>query len=879
MNNTGYDENDNDRFKCPECDFKSSSENYIIEHSAMHECQNNVTDSLLDIIENDSMEIETAVGFLSKFISINEIESCSRFKDRPDIITCDSNIDNEYKHIDIAENTQDNLNMKKTVVACVKREYVPDINCHESYLFEEIFTDETYYENENGNKKLKVENIQIEHTFIPDNRKKTIEACIKREYVPDINDHDNNHVVKTESYLFEEISTDETYHENENNKLNIQIEHNYSQSLTPWEITSARTPHMEIEVDNTGIYIPPGWNRKLYMKTGLYNGHRIKYDCCYYTELGKKIRRKENALHYRIRNPSAIEKLDIEKLNFSTHQRMNIDQPNLAKLEVDVDNTGIYIPDGWQRKINMSKNPNAEIKYRIIYISTEGKRFWCKPEVYLHIFRSNRIKDKYIDLEKMNFTVTQSCLNEKECKYKTNKIKNMPILDNTGVYIPEGWQRILNAKKSSNGRKYCCINYITPEGKVMQMKSMVYTYLSQSDKLEDKYIDVEKMTFSVRSARLPVLDNTGIYIPDGWQRKLYKNIHSTERNKVSIFYVTPEGKKLWSKQKTNRYLSNPDRLAEKHIHVAKFDFSMGIKFSRTRRYHNNTEKDKVFGYLFDVRKIIHKTSTKSLYLCRLCKNINKFKSNANIHINEHIQRIHNELTACNSLPNRYDYFVCTECHGKIMRSKDIQTHLLSHNSEQISSNIFGVRCKYIRNYVKNVVHCCEICNFACIKYIDIFKHLKVHTLDEINSTDRDRYHTLTNVIDENVLYSLHIDGDLGDNVAIDNLDMSGSKIDKSRSKKRARGPLQEIEVDNTGKYIPNGWQRKVFHNIYGKSTGKYKVSYISPFGQSLYTSAEVSAHIEWLEGEGIKEPVDVKKFDFSWYSHNLPTVGFCLIFK
>ncbi|CAL4095040.1 unnamed protein product [Meganyctiphanes norvegica] len=819
MNNTGHDGHGNDEFECSECDFKCSSENDIIKHSIIHKCPTN------------------SIGHPKA------IESCITMKYEPD------ESDNYHRFVEKIE----------------------------PFSFEEIAANETY-ENEAGNKKLKVENMHIEPTFIPD-----------QSYFQ-LNKHNNIHYEKYgnkklhSEYNSANIFTTDGILKTTNNcdisgsLSNLsepsQNSHgflNSSQGLTPWEITSARTHRIEVEVDNTDIYIPSGWTRKLYMRTGPYNGHRIKYDCCYFTELGNKIRRKENAHDYLIKNTSAIEKIDIDKLNFSSIQRMNIDQPNQARLEVDVDNTGIYIPDGWQRKINMSKIPNAEIKYRIIYISPEGKRFWCKPEVYLHIFRSNRSKDKYIDLEKMNFTVTQSCLKEREWKYRTKQLESMPILDNTGVYIPEGWQRVLNMKHSSNNRHGCGINYITPDGKVIQMKARVYTYLSQSDKPKDKDIDVEKMNFSLKSARLPVLNNTGIYIPEGWQRKLYMDINSKASNKCSIYYVTTDGKRLYKKHDTYKYLSHPDRLAEKHIDVEKLDFSIGIQSNRTKRGHSNTEKDNVFDYLLDVRTINRNKSAYTLYLCKLCNYLNTAKSHANTHINEHIQKFGKELTDNCDLPNRYDYFVCTECHGKFLRRKDIQTHLLKvHNSENISGSIFGVRYEYDhKNYIKHLVHCCEVCNFANMKYIAIFKHLKVHTLDEINAADRDKY-THSNEMDENTLYPLHKDGDSGDNDKINNQDMPANKIHSCRSYIKTHGRLQEMEVDNTGKYIPNGWHRKVYRYVHGKMSGYYTVRYISPFGQTLYTASHVPEYIEWLESQGIREPIDVEKFDFSWSSHNLP---------
>ncbi|CAL4095038.1 unnamed protein product [Meganyctiphanes norvegica] len=523
MNNTDYDENDNDGFECSECDFKCSSENDIIEHSAIHKCQNNVIDSLLDIIENDSVEIETAVGFLSKFNSKNEIESCSSFTDPPDIITYSSSIDNEYKDIDITGNILDNLNTKQTIKSGIRVKYVPDSNGHdnkpvvktESCFLEEISTDETYHENENVNKKLKVENIQIEHKFISDHS---------------------------------------PFHQNEHD------------------------------------IIQPDQNSN------------------------------------------------------------NCDKYGNEKLHSECDNVNIFTTNG-----------------------------------------------------------------------------------------------ILS--KTNNG-----------------------------------------------------------------------------------------------------------------------DFSGSLSC------YNHIEKDKEFGTvfsnIFDVRTLGNR-----LYLCRLCSYINKSKIDAYSHITEHIQDLYNKLPPTTDLPNKYNYFVCTACHGKIMRRNDIQVHIQTHSTKQISGTVVGVRCEYIdRKHVKKILHCCEVCDFASIKYIDIYRHLRVHNLEEINAADRDKYNEHTNEIDENLLSSFHKDEISGDNDNINNQDIPASKIYTGRSYIKYRGRLQAMEVDNTGKYIPNGWQRKVFRHIGGKLSGDCTVRYISPFGQTLYTAAQVPEYIEWLESQDIMEPIDVEKFDFSWSSHNLPII-------
>ncbi|CAL4211153.1 unnamed protein product [Meganyctiphanes norvegica] len=300
------------------------------------------------------------------------------------------------------------------------------------------------------------------------------------------------------------------------------------------------------------------------------------------------------------------------------------------------------------------------------------------------------------------------------------------------------------------------------------------------------------------------------------------------------------------------------RIKDKQIDLEKMNFSV--------RFQSDFNE---FDYIFDVRRTVPKFKACALYLCRLCSYLNKNKIDANKHINEHIQNLYNLSPASSDLPNKYNYFVCTDCHGKIMRRKDIQVHLQDHNSKQISGTVVGVMCKYDKHhnryYVKWAVHCCEICNFACLKYIDIIKHLKVHTIDEINSADRHKYYRHAHAMDETASYSLDHYADLGDNDDIDNETIPASKWHSGRVKPTSM--YKEVEVDNNEKYIPNGWQCKV---LCQKSNGCYKVIYISPFGKKLQSADKVLAYIEWLEDQGITEPIDVDKFDFSWLSHNLP---------
>ncbi|CAL4089469.1 unnamed protein product, partial [Meganyctiphanes norvegica] len=150
----------------------------------------------------------------------------------------------------------------------------------------------------------------------------------------------------------------------------------YTSKKTP---TRVRT-NSEVEVDNTGIYIPPGWKRKVFMRSSLTKG-LITYDCYYYTESGKNVRSKKDAYEYAAKNH--LTGIDFAKLNFSVSQiSIKTDQ---TTFEVVLDNSNIYIPEGWQRKVCMTTISNGQKKYHINYLNPEGENFGCKSEIYKYL--------------------------------------------------------------------------------------------------------------------------------------------------------------------------------------------------------------------------------------------------------------------------------------------------------------------------------------------------------------------------------------------------------------------------------------------------------------------------------------------------------------
>ncbi|CAL4086374.1 unnamed protein product, partial [Meganyctiphanes norvegica] len=711
MNEMITDENYEDEFECSECDYKCTSENDIMQHSLIHQCPNTSNDDVLDIscygkyIKDEPNEHET-VNLQSKFNSEEAIVSCTKLTDMSKI-----NDLGTYKYK-------------------VKRE---------SNSCKVLSTTELHNEIEIGNNRIKLEDIDIDikqenlpyFSFQKINDYEFIHAYQNSSLMPSKNYRQfNGRKTRPSAYNMNIYTEDgiggeaESFLKQSKSSQNDIGLTNFSQSLSPHKRhcvrkSRVRKASIEVEVDNTNIYIPPGWKRKVFMRTSPVN-NQIRYDCYYYTELGKYIRSKKEA--YKYADEGNLMEIDVAKLNFSISQTVMTDQINL---EVDLDNTEIYIPEGWKRKIYSKTRSNGKIYYHVNYLNSEGKRFGCISDVYSYVSHSDNIEDMQIDVEAMDFS---------------HGIRN----------------RLRLKKKCQNGQV---------QDKTMKM-----------------------------------------------------NCHQS-----------------------------------------------------------NAEQDTIINLLFEVRQTF-KYNINKLYLCKLCNFSSKLKNTACSHAGKHVTKFSHKSTDKSFLPMNYDYFLCTDCHSKIMIRKDVQVHLQSHCSKQITSNVVGVKfaCKTMNN-VNKMVYCCEVCKFASFRYSLILKHLKDHTIDEIEIADKDKYHEITNESDENALKAIYKCGNLDDDKKIYDI-RSDRKLDKpdiSDSKLYNVGTVQhkhiigaiEIEVDNTGKYIPQGWQRKVYKYKKGVNKGRHVVRYISTFGRTLCSKTQVLEYIERLEGNGIMEPIDVDKLDFSWLSH------------
>ncbi|CAL4145518.1 unnamed protein product [Meganyctiphanes norvegica] len=308
---------------------------------------------------------------------------------------------------------------------------------------------------------------------------------------------------------------------------------------------------------------------------------------------------------------------------------------------------------------------------------------------------------------------------------------------NPGVYIPPGWIRAVDmGYRFYKGQMMYDCYYFTDLGTKLCSKEDAHDYIITNSIAN---VDIEKLIFSVTlKTKKPVqpmlemdVDNTRIYIPDGWQRELSERIISISPKKFHINYVSPEGKRFWSKSDVYAYLLHSD--STKRIDVEEMNFTVEDQSILAG-------KDKDFNDLFEVRKIIKKPKSWNLYVCKLCSNSFNIKCKAYSHVSTHIQQLRDEYTRNNDLQIKYDYYKCTVCHVILMKIQDLQIHMKSHCCEQISSNIVGVRklgrIKFI-NY-------CEVCTFSCSIYYETLKHLKGHSADEIAAADKYKYHKYTN---------------------------------------------------------------------------------------------------------------------------------------
>ncbi|CAL4145478.1 unnamed protein product, partial [Meganyctiphanes norvegica] len=369
----------NDEFECSECDFKCLIEIDMIEHSVLHQFPNKTVDDIsstipgVSFIETVSKENYEFDNLGAKSNSEKETEPYKRLTDKPKI---------------------NDLETYKSIVKT------------EPSLYKEISTAGNYCKNEFEETEIYFE--ESDH------------INIKHEAISYFSPHKNNEQVDFQQAK-SSLGLIHSNTEHINGKRGIR--HSYSQKISSY---SRLTP-FEVEVDNTGIYIPPGWMRKGFKRARWHKPQR-KYDCYYFTESGKRITRKQEAYDYLIKNPCAD--VDIGKLSFSIQTIMNperIVQKQRVEIEVNVNNTGIYIPPGWKRKVykidRQSKFEGKKIDYFCNYLTESGKKIKGKKGAEDYLIK-NPCAD--VNIEKLNFRIHQRSMNQDQAIVVTfNELKRL----------------------------------------------------------------------------------------------------------------------------------------------------------------------------------------------------------------------------------------------------------------------------------------------------------------------------------------------------------------------------------------------------------------------------------------------------------------------
>lgn len=424
-----------------------------------------------------------------------------------------------------------------------------------------------------SNGSTDIENYSFLNSNVSSGSSEEIKTCIWSKDVSGINDlRISDTMIKQEPILKENLSSPDKYHNgNDMRHKKIKLEHNDSvvpNSSQGQKLANLQRPRngIEIEVNNTGIYIPPGWKRKTFMRGGQRGGNR-KYDCCYFTESGVTIRSKKAALNYLVKDQS--EHFDVDKLNFSIK---GIDSLLKQKkpdnlLEIEVDKREPTEIDGNGSKHTAYNNMNVFSEEKIIDVSKTSS-YGGKPS--------------HNDLVLPNSSQGQKLPGSKRlCSRIEIEV------DNKGIYIPPGWERkiFMRANQVEGKRNFDC-SYFTELNMRIHCKKAAVDYLLKNPSVN---VDVNELNFSIKghdsllSHRKPDSlleikgDNTEKYIPDGWQRKIYKYTMGIKKGKHVVSYISPLGNELTNKSHVEGYLEVLKRKGIKElIEVEKMDFSVSL---------------------------------------------------------------------------------------------------------------------------------------------------------------------------------------------------------------------------------------------------------------------------------------------------------------
>ncbi|CAL4189734.1 unnamed protein product [Meganyctiphanes norvegica] len=577
-----------------------------------------------------------------------------------------------------------------------------------------------------------------------------------------------------------------------------------SQCLTPYKRPIDHRASIELEIDNTGLYIPPGWSRKVFLRTRNCQVKKeiLRYECMYFTESGKKIGSKRDAYLYA--NNKYLPDVDIEKLNFSASQTTI--KPDQLLFEVDLDNTGIYIPDGWQRKQYLCRLK----RYHIKYLNAEGKRFGCISDMYTYLSHSDSIKEKQIDVEKMDF--------------------------------------FTGARSQSSLKKVCQCGQ--EQEKIMKKK--------------DQQIDIEKYKIVFFFFEVRKTDGTAfnkIYLC-----KLCK--FSTRVTKTAYSHATKHFHNFSIESICNSVLPN------------KYDYLLCtycrttiMKRKKVQAHLQRHHSKQITNTIVSVRcAYMANSNVNKIYCCEICEFACFKYSLIDDHLKNHSQH---EIITADSEYHKNKYESDKNALVSICKDKSLDDNELvsdnkfdrkfdKHNNLRIIKNRTTLDKKEKKSGKIEI----KVDNTG--KYIPEGWQRKVYKLPRGVHKGRCvvRYisplgRTLCNKTQVSQYIEMLETNVFMEPIIVDKMDFSW----KSHMKLKNKLSKIEIKVDNTGKYIPEGWQRKVYKLIKGANQRCFMVSYVSPLGRTLYSQIQVSEYIKKLKSNGIMELINVDKMDFSRKSY------------
>ncbi|CAL4059433.1 unnamed protein product [Meganyctiphanes norvegica] len=392
---------EHDEFECSECDFRCTRESDMIEHSAIHQRSNNNVDSVSNIlpnentIKNDSIGIDTVINLSTNLNCKKESEECTKFEE----IT-------EMKNPWIYE----------SIVKIEPR------------LLQEDSKSENCHKIEIRNKEIKFEHNDHQHEILPHFSSHQINGSnnINQDQTSKVLMHQLQNSLGLIGSSTADSDNNDNISTNDNsfgmgNPLLIDIDRLQFSMVNPKLINTGynykgfRVTKVEVDVDNTNIYVPEGWQRKLFKFTsGCLKG---KHLICYISPFDKEIRCKKYMSEYlaNLEKEDIYLSVDVERLNFTlpSHalpvKKKCKKNRRVSRVWIDVDNTEIYVPDGWQRRSFKFNSGCLKGKDLICYITPFGRELRCKQHTRKYLEDLERKGTPLlVDVDRLQFKTCNS---------------------------------------------------------------------------------------------------------------------------------------------------------------------------------------------------------------------------------------------------------------------------------------------------------------------------------------------------------------------------------------------------------------------------------------------------------------------------------------